>query len=132
MIVVDTSVWVEYFRHTSSPAHVRLRKLLDSSPEEIAVTEIVMGEVLAGVPSGSVVAIRDRLRAFPVLRLRGLADFELAAALSRACRDAGESVRQLADCLVAVPTIRARATLLHADRDFEKLARHTPLEVLPV
>jgi predicted nucleic acid-binding protein len=38
----------------------------------------------------------------------------------------------MTDCLVAVPTIEAGATLLHADRDFDALARHTPLRLEPV
>ena len=131
MIVVDTSAWIEHLRATESPADRQLVRLLETSAE-IAVTEVVVGEVLAGMPHRDVAATRDWLLGFPVLRLRGLADFELAAALSRACRDAGDAVRHLTDCLVAVPTIRAGATLLHADRDFDKLARHSPLEVLSV
>jgi predicted nucleic acid-binding protein len=67
-----------------------------------------------------------------MLPLSGLRDFEHAAALYRSCRTAGETVRKLSDCLVAVPTIRAGATLLHADRDFDVLARHTPLRLEPL
>lgn len=69
------------------------------------------------------------MTAFPVLALRGLADYEEAASLYRACRSGGETVRKMADCLVAVPAIRAGAKLLQSDRDFEVLARHTALEL---
>lgn len=68
----------------------------------------------------------------PVLPLCGLEDYEAAAQLYRTCRRAGETTRQLADCLIAVPAIGADATLLHAGRDFETLARHTPLRLEPV
>ena len=77
-------------------------------------------------------ALRARLAALPMLALAGLADFEAAAGLYRACRRAGETVRVLADCLVAVSVIRAGATLLAVDRDFEVLARHTPLRLEPI
>ena len=131
MIVVDSSVWVELLRGTHSPAHLRLRGLIESGAE-LAVTEMVLAETLAGARRDQALATRRRLLAFPVLPLRGVRDYEAAAALYRVCHEAGETIRSIADCLIAVPTIRARATLLHADRDFEKLARHTPLEVLPV
>jgi len=57
---------------------------------------------------------------------------ETAAALYRACRRAGETIRKITDCLVAVPAIEAGATLIQADRDFEILARHTPLRLEPL
>jgi predicted nucleic acid-binding protein len=109
--------------------HVTLRRLLQERTD-LAVTEVVVIELLAGGRSQSdVETLRSRLIAFPVLPLGGLAGFEAAAALYRACRAGGETLRGLSDCLVAAPTIAARAALLHADRDFEVLARHTPLEV---
>ena len=70
-----------------------------------------------------------RLVAFPILRLEGLMDFEEAALLFRRCREAGETIRSLTDCLIAVPVIRAGATLLHRDADFDAIARHSDLKV---
>jgi predicted nucleic acid-binding protein len=131
VIVVDTSAWIELLRETESNVDLKLRSLIERRAS-IAVTEIVVAEVLAGVRPQAVDALRSRLLAFRVLRLRGLSDFEAAAGLCRACRDAGEPVRHVTDCLVAVPVIEAGARLLHADRDFEKLARHTPLEIEPL
>ena len=132
MIVVDSSAWIEFFRGTGSSAHRCLRQLLHGGAE-LAVTEVVVLEVLAGALSPrDVDQVRARLHAFPVLPLRGLAGYEAAAGLFRTCRAAGEQIRRTTDCLVAVPTIEADATLLHADRDFEILARHTPLRLEPV
>lgn len=56
-------------------------------------------------------------------------DHETAAALYRTCRRQGETVRKLVDCLIASVALRADVSLLHADRDFEVLARHTPLRL---
>lgn len=90
-------------------------------------------ELLAGARAGEDEhEIRRTVFALPVLPLLGLADFELAAEYFRGCRTSGETIRDTVDCLVAVPVIRAEATLLHADRDFDVLARHTPLEVEPL
>jgi predicted nucleic acid-binding protein len=129
VIVIDSSAWIEHFRKTGSASHLAVANLLRDRAD-IATTEVVVMEVLAGACRPR--EANDFLRGFPMLPLRGLADYERAAALYRSCRLAGETIRKLTDCLVAIPTIRAGATLLHADRDFEVLARHTPLRLEPL
>ena len=85
-------------------------------------------ELLAGTRNrGDHARLRARLVALPRLALRGLADFESAADLYRQCRQRGATVRKLMDCLIAAVAVRERATVLHNDRDFEVLARHTRL-----
>ena len=89
-------------------------------------------ELLAGTRAPSEYAkLRTRLLGFPLLRLRGLPDFENAAELYRTCRREGATVRRLIDCLIAAVAIRERATVLHNDRDFETLARHVRLRIEP-
>jgi len=132
VIVVDTSAWVELLRATGSAAHTTFRRLIERN-ERLAVTEVVVAEVLSGARShAEYQALRGRLLALRVLPLGGLRGYEAAAELYRACRDAGETVRHLTDCLVAVPAIEAGASVLSADRDFETLARHTPLKLEPL
>jgi predicted nucleic acid-binding protein len=132
VIVVDTSAWIEFFRASGGAVHQTLRRLLRERGD-LAVTEVVVMELLAGARSQSEAeGIRSRLVTFPVLTLGGLGGFESAAALYRSCRAAGETLRSLTDCLVAVPAIEAGATLLHADNDFDVLARHTPLQIEPL
>lgn len=67
--------------------------------------------------------------ALPRLTVRGLVDYEEAADLYRACRGRGATVRKLIDCLIAAIAIREGATVLHNDRDFEVLAKHTRLRI---
>jgi predicted nucleic acid-binding protein len=67
--------------------------------------------------------------ALPLLTVRGLVDYEAAAELYQACRRRGATVRELIDCLIAAVAIREPAAVLHNDRDFETLARHTRLRV---
>ncbi len=53
-----------------------------------------------------------------------------AFTIYRRCRLAGETLRSgFTDCLIAVPVIREKATLLHCDQDFEVIARHTELQL---
>ena len=132
MIVVDSSAWIEFLRATGSPVHLTLNRLVKDGAE-LAITEVVMLELLAGAKGErEATVVRARFGAFRMLPLSGLADYERAAALFRACRSAGETVRRVTDCLIAVSVIRAGATLLAADRDFKALARHTPLRLEPV
>ena len=130
MIVVDTSAWAELFRRTGSAVDLALRRLL-GDPETLAVTEIVVMELLAGARSPRHHRdLRDLSLGLRLLPLRGLHGYERAAELYRMCRAKGETVRKMTDCLVAVPAIEAGAPILHADADFDKLARHTRLEVV--
>ncbi len=127
MILVDTSAWIELLRASSHPAHVTLRHHLQRrSP--IATTEPVIMELLAGTRTRREHSrLRARLIVLPRLSVRGLVDFEAAAELYRTCRSRGGTVRKLVDCLIAAVAIRESATVLHNDRDFEVLARHTRL-----
>ena len=86
-------------------------------------------ELLAGSPSGPRLReLRSRLLGFRLLPLEGLADFEEAAVIYRACREGGQTPRSLSDCLIAVPAIRAGASLLHNDRDFIPFEKHLGLK----
>lgn len=126
MILIDTSAWIEFLRNTGSPVCDHVDVLLDV---EIAVCDPVRMEVLAGARDDA--HLRD---------LRGLlarastvatepTDYENAAALYRACRRGGETVRKLIDCLIAAVAIKANLPVLHVDTDFDVLARHTQLRV---
>lgn len=131
MILVDTSAWIELLRATGHPAHVTLRYHLERR-SSIATTEPIIMELLAGTRTSTERArLRARLTALPRLTVRGLADFEFAADLYRLCRGRGATVRKLMDCLIAAIAIRDTATLLHNDRDYDLLAKHTRLRTEP-
>lgn len=131
MIVVDTSAWIELFRATGSSAHRTLRGLLVDRAE-LATTEVVVMEVLAGVRSArESQAVRGQLLGLPVLTLRGVLDYERAAELYRNLRRRGVPPRQLSDLLIVVCTVDAGAALLHADRDFDLLAPWAGLAIHP-
>jgi predicted nucleic acid-binding protein len=127
VILVDTSAWIELLRATGHPAHITLRHHLERRAS-IATSEPVIMELLAGTRNRAERSrMRARLVALPRLTVRGLTDFESAAELYLTCRSKGATVRKLIDCLIGAVAIRDHATVLHNDRDFETLARHTPL-----
>ena len=126
MILVDTSAWIEFLRDTGSSVCDAVDRLLD---EELAVCDPVAMEVLAGARNEH-----------HLLQLRGLlgratmlpttpADYDAAASIYRGCRVQGETVRKLIDCLIAAVAIKAGAEILHADADFNVIARHADLNI---
>lgn len=132
MILPDSSAWVAYFRATGSAVGVALKSLVDVRARLVTSGLVVM-EVLTGARSErDARSMRSVLGAYPLLRLRQLDDFEEAASLYRTCRAAGETIRSLSDCLIAVQAIRAGASVLHRDRDFDVIARHTELRIEPI
>lgn len=126
MILIDTSAWVEFLRDTGSPVCRRVDDLLDA---DIATCQPVRMEVLAGARDERHLNELRRLLAKPALISTHVADYETAAALFRSCRRSGETVRRIVDCLIAATAIRASVPVLHADSDFDTLARHTDLRI---
>lgn len=126
MILVDTSAWIEFLRDTGSPTCERLDVLLDN---DIAVCDPVRMEVLAGARDEHHLADLRGLLARATFVATGPPDYEHAAGLYRTCRRSGETVRKLIDCLIAAVAIRAEVSVLHADADFDVLARHTDVTI---
>ncbi len=126
MIVIDTSAWIEFLRNTNSAICNTVDDLLG---DDIAITDAISMEILAGArDEHHLTQLRGLLARATVLATTP-ADYDLAAALYRTCRRNGETVRKLIDCLIAAVTIQSGAQILHADTDFDTLARHTPLQV---
>ena len=127
MILADTSAWVEFARDTGSAACNRLDDALDG---EIAICDVVRMEVLAGAPGEQHLRDLHRLLARAVTLETLPSDYDAAALIYRSCRRHGETPRSLIDCLIAAIAIRGGAAILHADRDFSVIARHSTLQTV--
>ena len=101
----------------------------DLLESEIAVCDAIRMEVLAGARDESHLRSLRRLLARAAVIPTLPADYDDAAVLYRRCRQQGETVRKLIDCLIAAAAIRADVPILHHDLDFDVLARHTELRV---
>jgi predicted nucleic acid-binding protein len=128
VILIDTSAWVEFLRDTGSPVCERVDALLEG---DIATCHPVRMELLAGGRDEQHLTDLRGLLARGSLIPTEPADYEEAAALYRRCRcrRRGETVRRLIDCLIAATALRTFTPILHSDRDFEVLARYTPLQI---
>jgi predicted nucleic acid-binding protein len=129
LIVVDTSVWIDVLNDTPAPQAMRCVELIEAG-QPVALTDVILTEILQGLRSDrEATQVERHLRAFPVLRLRELDDFILAADLYRAARRAGVTIRKTLGCLIAAPCVRTGVPLLHSDADFDRLATCTPLRI---
>lgn len=128
MILVDTSVWIDFFRGTATPQVERLDALL--SQERIAVGDLVMTEVLQGFPmQRDFEQARKTLETFELVELGGF-DIALQAAKNfRTLQALGVTVRKTIDTIIATKCIAAGYTLLHSDRDFNPFQFHLGLKV---
>lgn len=124
MILIDSSAWIEYLRDTGSPACQRVDDLLSS---DIATCAPVRMEILAGARDDIHLEHLRGLLARASLIATEPTDYDDAAQLYRTCRRQGETVRRMIDCLIAAHAIRTKIPILHADADFDALARHTGL-----
>lgn len=126
-LLVDTSAWVEYLRDTGSQACNEVGRLLLEPELRVVTTPAVVMELLAGATSEAALLSLEQLTAgLPSLALDTAVDFHTAAAVYRAARRQGLTVRGLVDCLLAAVAERHGATLLHRDADLARIGSCLP------
>ena len=130
MIVVDSSVWIDFLRGRRA-AHVgRLRALLGSS--EIIVGDLMLCEVLQGLENERAAReVESLLRRFEIAPMAGDAVAIKAARNFRVLRGRGITIRKTIDLLIGTWCIEHRHPLLHNDSDFRSMARHLGLVEVP-
>ncbi len=129
MILIDTSAWIEYFRATGSAAAAEVRRLLSTEPDRVVMCEPVAMEILSGaVDDDKHAKLEQLVNGLPTLKVDDAVDFRSAAAIYRAARRAGQTIRSVNDCLIAAVSIRHGASIIHRDADFEAIAAITGLE----
>lgn len=129
MIVVDTSVWIDYFNGVPTVQSRLLDSLLDR--DVLAIGDLILAELLQGFATDA-----DAKRALVLLEPLGF--FEMAgrdvaiqsAADYRHLRSRGVTVRKTMDMLIGTYCRMHGYELLHDDRDFDVLARHLGLKVV--
>ena len=127
MILVDSSVWIDYFRGISSPQTDLLDELFES--KKIIVGDIILTEVLQGFDSEK--QFRETLDIFksvPMIRVGGCDTAVAAARNYRKLRKLGFTVRKTVDTLIATSCILQGYELLHNDRDFIPFEKHLGLQ----
>ena len=130
--VVDTSVWIDFLRGTGSPHAAVLHEMIqDDTP--VFITPAILQELLMGAPDEQQAhELRETLLAFGMLHHDPVTAATGAAALYRAARRQGVTVRKSIDCLVAREALKAGLPVLHKDRDFDLLSEVSDLAIVSV
>lgn len=115
-VLVDTSVWIDLLRGEPTAQVVRLKHLLGI--EELLLGDLILAELLQGVPTRQVAQVERAFNAYRVVPLVGEEVARQSAYAYRTLRDQGITVRKTIDCLIATWCILNHTPLLHADRDF--------------
>jgi predicted nucleic acid-binding protein len=129
MVIVDTTVWIDYLRGTENPETRWLDRELQR--QRLGLTDLILCEVLQGIRDQSALAkVRSDLLKFQVFPTGGSILAIAAAQNYRDLRQRGYTVHKTIDCLIATFCLEARHELLHRDRAFDCFESVLGLQVL--
>ena len=131
MILVDSSVWIDYFNGVATAQTSKLEELLDVEP--LAIGDLNLTEVLQGFGKDrDFERARDVLTSLEVVEIGGMDIALRAAQHCRSLRKMGITVRKTIDSLIATRCIEGGYRLLHNDRDFAPFEQYLGLQpVIP-
>lgn len=127
MIVVDSSVWIDYFAGAINPETERLERLIGTQP--VAAGDLILTEVLQGFRAERDYQVAKAL--FEHVTLFEMLGVDMAiqsAGNFRALRKRGITIRKTADVIIATFCIDKRLPLLFRDKDFMPFVEHLGLE----
>lgn len=129
MILVDSSVWIDYFKGTITPQTEKLDSLLGREP--LAIGDLILTEVLQGFAHDrDFNQARKMLTSLKVVDLGGQEIAIQAARNFRALRNLGVTVRKTIDSVIATRCIESGYDLLHDNRDFDPFVKQIGLSVV--
>lgn len=124
MILVDSSVWIDFFSSSPGKAGGELRRMIEES-EPFALTGVVVSEILQGL-TRNVAEIEQFLAQWELLEPTGFQTYRTAAAIFRSARGKGIALTTI-DTLIASLALEHRASVFTLDRDFSRIAAITGL-----
>lgn len=129
MVIVDTTVLVDYFQGFENPETDWLNTELDR--QRLGLVDLILCEVLQGVRDDVAARKVERsLLRLEVFETGGVTLAREAARNYRALRSRGHTVRKTIDCLIATFCLRGQHSLLHRDRDFDPFEESLGLSVI--
>lgn len=129
MVIVDTTVWIDYLGGAVNPHSEWLDRELGRQP--FGLTDLILCEVLQGIRADSdFLRVRRELSRFEIFTTGSEALAIAAARNYRLLRSHGHTIRKTIDCLIATFCLAEGHTLLHRDRDFDPFERRLALRVI--
>jgi predicted nucleic acid-binding protein len=126
LILVDSSVWIDFFSSSPGQAGDELRRMIEEA-EPFALTGVVVTEVLQGLTRDES-RIEHYLSMWEMLEPSGFSTYREAASIFRRARSKGISLTTI-DTLIAAIAIERDASLFSLDKDFVRVERITPLRL---
>ena len=127
MVLVDTTVWIDFFAASSSP-HVAALETLIEQREDICICGIILTKVLQGIRKDSEFQkTRDLFNNLIFLPMH-YPVFLRSADIFRKLRSKGITIRKSLDCMIASVAIENDIPLLHNDKDFQPIEKHCRLK----
>ena len=129
MTLVDTTVWIDYFRNRSTPETDWLDR--EASRQRLGLTDLILCEVLQGIGAPREIdRTRAALQQFEIFSTGGIHLAVSSAQYYRALRLQGVTIRKTIDCLIASFCLLHQHNLLHNDRDYDPFEEWLGLRVI--
>ena len=129
LILVDTSVWIDFFAGANKKHAIALERILNEN-ENVCTCGLIMAEILQGIrPDSDFIRTENALKKLTYLAFNQEI-FIKAAAIYRFLRKKGITLQSPIDCIIASLAIHYKVQLLHNDRDFDLITKHTSLLVI--
>jgi len=129
MVIVDTTVWIDYFRGVKNPQSLWLEA--ETQRKRLGLTDLILSEVLQGIREDEeFLKVQVELLKFQVFTAGGIDLAVRAAENFRKLRKKGFTIRRVADCWIATFCLREGHELLHRDRDFDPFESELGLRVV--
>ena len=129
MVLVDTSVWIDFFANRTSP-HVNTLAELIEQRDELCLCGIILTEILQGIKNYQEYKKTEKLLNPLIFLDMKQSTFVLAANIYRDLRKRGITIRKTLDCMIAAVAIENEVILLHNDRDFEPIKKYCHLSTM--
>ena len=130
MILVDTTVWIDFFNGIPTPQVNRLVEFIKKK-EGICIIGIILTEVLQGIKEDKEFEeVKSLLTELPIYEPKGIQTYFRAAQIYRKCRKEGYTLRKTIDCVIAAIAIENDFALLHNDKDFDLIAKCVELKIV--
>ncbi len=129
MILVDTSVWIDFFAGRDLPHVAKLEQsILDN--ENLTLSGTILTEILQGIADDTLCRRVRRYLSVLVMLPMPESVFVRVADIYRKLRKQGITIRKTNDCVIAATALEHQCQLLHNDRDFAPLAKHYPMKII--
>ncbi|HVZ95633.1 MAG TPA: PIN domain-containing protein [Chitinophagaceae bacterium] len=131
-IVVDSSVWVDFFNKKTSPQIEKVKSFLlnNTTKSPFIILPVIMQEILQGIEDQKFyIIIKENLYGLEFFNYDAFGLAVQAAELYRFLRKKGVTIRKSNDCLIASVCIAHNFRIIHSDKDFDQIAKYTSLKI---